>query len=63
MLVFILRAVGNNFKQNDMIGFLFSKDHPSFSVENKLKESYGRLLLCCKTEMMTIKTRVAKNMD
>ena len=36
-----------------MTGLIFSKDHLSFSVENKLKEDYGRLLLCCKTEMMT----------
>ena len=39
MLVFILKAMGNNLKQeNDMTGFVFSNDHPSFSVENQLKE-------------------------
>ena len=35
MFIFILKAVGKNFKQNDMTGLIFSKDHLSFSVENK----------------------------
>lgn len=54
MLVYILRVVRNDFKQsNDMTRFVFSKDYSSFSVENKLNEGHGRLLLCRKTEMMT----------
>lgn len=40
-LVRTLTAVGNNFKQeNDMTGLVLSKDHPSFSVENQLKEDW-----------------------
>lgn len=54
---FILRAVGNNFQQeNDMTGFVFSSDHPSFRVENQLKEDWGdwyytaRQRSCCSLE-------------
>ena len=55
MLVFILKAVGKNFKQNDMTGLIFSKDLLSFSVENEWRKIMG--------DYDDYKTRVAENRD